>query len=105
MNMHTCTDTCTHSNQVWNQKTMTGIHTRSLTGCIYSCTTMEEDAVDMGSLTDIYVLMHIHILTKVWDTWVHRWAHICALLCHGTGADVGSQVAIHTYMYQCMYTL
>ena len=54
----------------------------------------------------IYVLMHVHLLTKVrghmrgsWDTHMepHRGKHICTQLCKGCVEDMGGEV----YMHKC----
>ena len=56
--------------------------------------------------TCIHVLMHVHILTKEWDqnkgvdwakhTRPHRSTHVYAQVYQGSGADMGSQVSMHT---------
>ena len=56
--------------------------------------------------------MHVHILTKVWDLkrvdWdthmgPHKGTAVVTKLCKGIGADVGSQVYMHTYTDACAH--
>ena len=56
---------------------------------------------------------HVHILTKVWyqkrEDWdmpagSYRGTHVCMQLCKGGGAEVGSQVDVHTCTNACTYS-
>ena len=59
------------------------------------------------------VLMHVHILTKVWDQKTGDWdmhagpqmgTHVCTQLCKWDGADSGSQVDMYTCTDACAYS-
>ena len=62
--------------------------------------------------TCINIMMHVHILTKVWDymrgDWnIHigpYWGMYLHTMCKGGGADLGSQVDMHTHTNECTHS-
>ena len=62
--------------------------------------------------TCIHELMHIHIVTKVWDQMRSDWdihmglhrVYNCVQLCKGVGADVQSQGGMHTWTNACTHS-
>ena len=65
------------------------------------------------SCRHVHVLVHAHILTKVWDqnrgdwnlhTGWHSSTHFCTQLCKGVGADMESWLDIHTHTDACTHS-
>ena len=115
MDMHSCTDAGTHSNQAWDKmkgecNIQTELH-RDTHVCMKLCKEDGADNRELGVIC-IHVLMHVHSLIKVLDHkrggldthGGNRVIHICVQLSNVCGADVGSRVDMHIFTYICTYS-
>ena len=112
MDMFTCTNACTHSNlEMGLEEGRLGHSNNATWEHTFLYNYAKGVKLTWGVMwTCIHVVMHVHILTKVWDqmrgywdvhTGPHRGTHLCTQLCKGW-RSMAFQMDKYTHTDACL---